>query len=258
MSVKQGGNTIAGGSTVDQTYSPTSTNAQSGTAVAGAIATKADDNAVVKLTGDQTVAGVKTFNSTVITKGNWVETGTTAPKGTAPASDEWRSFVVYDNSGTLSDTHALGSFQVCRATDGSVLAIMRAFQNTADSTANNTIGVRKYSNGTVNTYAPACSNNNSIVTTTGLSKAINGYVKLGNGIIVQWGDHSTTSAGASTITFPTAFSDNNYSIVFTRVSAPSTTNESGSYYFRGRTTTSVGVYKTNNSTQAMMWIAIGY
>lgn len=42
MSVKQGGNTIAGGGTTDQTYSPTSTNAQSGVAVAQAVATKQD------------------------------------------------------------------------------------------------------------------------------------------------------------------------------------------------------------------------
>lgn len=258
MSVKQGGNTIAGGGTVDQTYDGTSSNAQSGTAVAGAIATKADDNDVVKLTGDQTIAGDKTFNSTVITKGNWAETGTTAPKGTAPASDEWRSFVVYDNSGTLSDAHALGAFQICRGTDGSVQAIMRAYQNTAGSTTNNTIVVRSYSNGTVSTSAPASANINSIVTTTGLSKATDGYVKLGNGIIIQWGVHTTTSTGASTITFPTAFTAVSYSIVMTRVSGTSTTNESGSYYFRGRTTTSVAVYKTNNNTQSMMWIAVGY
>ncbi len=44
MSVKQGGNTIAGGGTVDQTYNPASTNAQSGTAVAGAIANMVTTN----------------------------------------------------------------------------------------------------------------------------------------------------------------------------------------------------------------------
>ena len=40
MSVKQGGNTIAGASTVDQTYDGTSSNAQSGVAVAQAISAK--------------------------------------------------------------------------------------------------------------------------------------------------------------------------------------------------------------------------
>lgn len=38
MSVKQGGNTIAGGGTVDQTYDGTSTNAQSGVAINGELA----------------------------------------------------------------------------------------------------------------------------------------------------------------------------------------------------------------------------
>lgn len=40
MSVKQGGNTIAGASAVDQTYDGTSSNAQSGIAVAQAINAK--------------------------------------------------------------------------------------------------------------------------------------------------------------------------------------------------------------------------
>ena len=52
--------------TVDQTYDSTSTNAQSGTAVASAISTKANDSDVVKLTGNQTVAGTKTFTDNML------------------------------------------------------------------------------------------------------------------------------------------------------------------------------------------------
>lgn len=63
--------------TVDQTYNASSTNAQSGVAVASAISGKADDNAVVHLAGTETITGDKTFTgsltipaNTIITKEN--------------------------------------------------------------------------------------------------------------------------------------------------------------------------------------------
>ena len=52
--------------TVDQTYSSSSTNAQSGTAVASAISSKANENDVVKLSGNQIIGGDKTFTNNVI------------------------------------------------------------------------------------------------------------------------------------------------------------------------------------------------
>ena len=60
-----GGNVTLSIPTVDQAYSASSTNAQSGIAVASAISGKANDSDVVKLTGNQTVAGNKTFSDDV-------------------------------------------------------------------------------------------------------------------------------------------------------------------------------------------------
>lgn len=171
--------------------------------------------------------------------------------GSAPASNVGSGYTIFDSNNDWA-----AAFKHVYESGGLVKSQMLVRRQ--DKSASTRIEVGFKANGDEFTRAPACSDTNSIVTTTGMNKDTNGYVKLGNGIIVQWGDHSTTSAGASTITFPTAFTDNNYSITFTRISGSSTTNESGSYYFRGRTTTSVGVYKTSNNTQSMMWIAIGY
>lgn len=54
---------LSGTPTVDQTYDGTSTNAQSGVAVASALSGKADDNAVVHLAGTETITGTKTFSA---------------------------------------------------------------------------------------------------------------------------------------------------------------------------------------------------
>ena len=54
--------------------------------------------------------------------------------------------------------------------------------------------------------APASSVAGSICTTASLSKSSNGYVKFGNGVILQWGEYSITSGSSVQITLPTAFS----------------------------------------------------
>ncbi len=62
--------------------------------------------------------------------------------------------------------------------------------------------------------APASDNYESIVTTLGINKASNGYVKLGNGIILQWGVTSAPANSTSvTVTLPTSFSNTNYKVV---------------------------------------------
>lgn len=56
---------LSGTPTVDQTYNASSTNAQSGVAVASAISGKADDNAVVHIAGTETITGNKTFTGSL-------------------------------------------------------------------------------------------------------------------------------------------------------------------------------------------------
>ena len=104
------------------------------------------------------------------------------------------------------------------------------------------------------TKAPASDVVNSIVTTTGISKERNGYVKLGNGIIIQWGNHNRGSS--NTVTLPTAFTSTNYSVTF-----------SGEGYQRygwstSKTTTTFSFNSADDASQnndgITQWIAVGY
>lgn len=86
----------------------------------------------------------------------------------------------------------------------------------------------------------------SIVTTTGISKSANGYVKFGNGIIIQWGQ--TTSTGV--VTLPTAFTTTNYSVTYCQ-NNPAQHNVNNTV--RDKTTTT---FKFGQG-YAADWIAIG-
>lgn len=107
----------------------------------------------------------------------------------------------------------------------------------------------------------------AVLTNQGISKSANGYVKLGNGIIIQWGryDYGSNSAGfRATITFPTAFTSTNYSfsLIGTRASnedVAAAINCEG----RAKTTTSIVMQcsRTSGSSAGIRyidWIAIGY
>lgn len=59
------------------------------------------------------------------------------------------------------------------------------------------------------------------ITTTAISKSGNGYVKLGNGIIICWG--SVAGGSSVTVTFPTSFT------ATPRVSSSTTQGEGGGY-----------------------------
>ena len=100
-------------------------------------------------------------------------------------------------------------------------------------------------------YAGASATINTVITTTGISKAGNGYVKMGNGIVIQWG-HANNISGNTTITLPTAFSSNNYSVTLGL-------NESVDSYASSivsKTNTNF-VYRANSNRKSY-WIAIGY
>ena len=89
------------------------------------------------------------------------------------------------------------------------------------------------------------------------SKARNGYIKFGNGIIIQWG--TTTSASQNTaITLPTPFSNTNYSVTITSI------GDSGVYQRlvsanTPKTTTKFTTYAGGGAAlDNFSWIAIGY
>ena len=72
---------------------------------------KAEDNEVVKLTGNQTVAGTKTFSSTVAAdiSGNAATATTLATARTISATGDATWSVSFNGSGNASGTLTLGS-----------------------------------------------------------------------------------------------------------------------------------------------------
>lgn len=89
------------------------------------------------------------------------------------------------------------------------------------------------------------------------SKAQNGYMKFGNGIIIQWGMETTVSA-TTAVTLPTAFSTTNYSVTITSI------GDAGVYQRlvsanTPKTTTKFTTYAGGGvASYPFSWIAIGY
>jgi len=254
MSVKQGGNTIAGASTVDQTYDGTSTNAQSGTAVAGAIA-----NMVTTTNEVQSIANTKTFNEKLsISKDSQhceVVMNSDVAKGSNPTAAEYFEILAQDDdTSTVATSHRLGDVYTLRDTAGLVKTGIRAWQNVANSMASEQISVSVASNGTINTNAPAVTNTGGIVTQTGMSAGTDGYLKFGNGYILHW-CYATNVAPGSEVSFPTPFSSTNYSVVTcARYNGATGAYATGTY---SESSTSFKVSKASSGNGYFKWVAFG-
>lgn len=116
-------------------------------------------------------------------------------------------------------------------------------------TGNQTIGGTKTFSAAA--YGVASSADNSILTTVSKNKAASGYFKLGNGLIVQWGNWIKTDSNPVTKTFPIAFSSTPK--VITQNFYNTTSNQSG---IDTLTTTSFRIYHSGDISGN--WIAIGY
>ena len=117
------------------------------------------------------------------------------------------------------------------------------------------IGAGIDANGNIMTTAPSCDRSGSILTTSSINKSSKGYVKLGNGILIQWG-YVTDSLNGNTsrvLSFPVAFSNTNYSLTFNGVYGSRT--DGGWGYIISRNTGSCNVLSAGYTTY---WIAIGY
>ena len=179
-------------------------------------------------------------------------------KGTAPSSNSYCSIDFYGTA-TTNYANRLGLLEFRYDTDKLTSASLCAFKsNTASDSVSARVAVHYPPTGNPYTEAPASDANNSIVTTVGKNKAQNGYFKLGNGLIIQWGRFTVASGKTSaTITFPTAFTSTNYSINCMQNS------KNGGYQYDGvtgvtsRNTANCTVYTFYDST-GYDWIAIGY
>lgn len=92
-------------------------------------------------------------------------------------------------------------------------------------------------------------------TVPAISKADNGYVKMANGIIIQWGNIDVGGNAITTVTFPLAFPNACVS-ASAILNATLNLNESWSCHSLGKTT--MLLRNSNAVIVNMYWIAIGY
>lgn len=255
---------------------PTDTTTTSGTQIATTGWVNSTDNNAVHKTGDETIAGKKTFSGNIklAAQSGSPQSGlfissdyttyavsvqdTKITKGTAPSSNSYCGIDFYGTA-TTNYANRLGLLEFRYDTEKLTSASLCAFKsNTASDSASARVAVHYPASGNPYTEAPASDANNSIVTTVGKNKAQNGYFKLGNGLIIQWGRFTVASGKTSaTITFPTAFTSTNYSINCMQNS------KNGGYQYDGvtgvtsRNTANCTVYTFYDST-GYDWIAIGY
>lgn len=177
-------------------------------------------------------------------------------KGTAPSAVKTGGLIFRDQNHS-----ELGFFDVRVGTDNQTTARMAVYPNTAGSTDFKSIQIGYNSSGNIYTSAPACQDNNSIVTTVAKSKAANGYYKLGNGLIIQWGSvNDVPNNSYKTVTLPTSFTSNNYRVATTTFWTNKYNNHAAVYDI---TTTNFKMYNyrsagTDTQNINVLWIAIGY
>lgn len=228
---------------------------------------------VVKLSGNQTIGGVKTFTSIPIVKGGgpaYSLTNTDVTKGTNPTANEGWLINCFDGVGTAAKNR-LGLFQTAYNTAGAVTVGMWAYQPVVDSTTTASVTVVYPASGTPYATAPtpaASSNTTQIATTawvmgkgvvTASSKSgTSWYRKHSDGWIEQGGIFAGGSASNSkTITFPIAFTTMN-TIQSTIITTRGTASYDGEIFVRSKSLTSFVAGSRLNDVSYYMWYACGY
>lgn len=201
MSVKLGNTNIAGTQVLYSTTGNNTDGAMTQAATTTALNNKADnsvvnlkanDNAVVHLTGNETISGVKTFNNAInFANGTWNAVGDDAFIGDFNHAG---AVCIKGNNGKTqlklinrSETIGLGFF--IDEDDGNALKLINpTYSATAWGSVTGMV-VQNFNTG-------------------------KGYVKYNNGLIIQWGliYHDNNNLITSNITFDTPFS-HNYPIV---------------------------------------------
>lgn len=207
------------------------------------------DNSAVHKTGDETISGSKTFTNNITVQLQYpyiTNKCSDATKGTALSQYRHSSYMYTDKDGK-----ELAGLINVYDTDKSTYSEIRAYAaNSASDTGYSYIRVGKSANGNGYTVAPASDVSNSIVTTISKSKTQNGYFKLGNGLIIQWG-----RSNQRTITYPIPFStDTSFSIVVNNQAGTDGYGRPDSVSNLTRTSCMVG----DLSGYPVRWIAVGY
>ena len=191
-------------------------------------------NNVVHLAGSETITGIKTILDTIEKKATWDSTQT-------PLSLVVSDAIRFKDSNDV----VYGLVTSTKNTDGTLATVIDCRKGNLFSQ----IRVCIDNNNNIFAAAPGSDKVNSIVTTEGISKGANGYVKLGNGIIIQWGD-----GYSNPVTFPTPFSS---TAVVTGSPTYNGRTQDGHGYVWNITTTSFE-YRCDNDMLPYRWIAVGY
>lgn len=229
MSLKLGNTNIAGTQVL---YSTTGNNTDG--AMTQAITTtqlnlKANDADVVHKKGNEAISGKKTFNKEIYST----------------------------TSNVINRITALGDGSV-RIFDynSSIYTRLRSINNSASVPKETCIDVIARQDGITQidlnadkVFSTASDADGTVVTTVSKSKTTNGYFKFGNGLIIQWGN----AGSGGTITFPTPFSSDNFSVTATIKSANGTNNNDA---ITAKRTTGFDFH--NYSGGGCLWVAIGY
>lgn len=208
----------------------------------------------VNIGGAQKITGRKTFtayNPAFFIENNMVERNVTPSDGFIygqgiKSIDKNGQYiatliehVVYNNSGNvLSYTH-IGIPKFLSSSTGPEYASVSLVYN-------NTSGETYFE-------APSSDVVGSVITTDAISKASNGYVKLGNGIIIQWGTEENVAQNG-TITFSQAFSAAP-SVTLTQIA---TTDTAYHVYLSAVSSTNFTVKRHGDAPDDFSWVAIGY
>lgn len=222
---------------------------------------KADDSDVVHKSGD-TMTGRLRFDSDDGAIGV-LQQGTQLDNTTAPSEQK----IIPIGRCIDANNNILGDVRIVRDQSGSQVTYIMARNAMTGSAITVQLGVGVNYKGQAYTYAPPCAITNSIVTTTGISLGTNGYVKLGNGLIIQYGQLSTASAISgnssvnTTLTFPTAFTTNQYELSILPKNITNHANSRFAWNNATQASITINCYNVGSSQIAainMKWIAIGH
>ena len=145
-----------------------------------------------------------------------------------------------------------------QATDGTWVTELRTTRSISGTNKSAAVGTRVSNTGEAWAYCTASARAGSILTTAAISKSVNGYVLLGNGLQICWGGQTIYKAG-TTITFPRAF-NTAVRLVILQCSYGSTTlGTVGAFQTNtGSWTKTNFIANCNVDYCGAIWIAIGY
>lgn len=220
------------------------------------------DTAVL-LTGNQTIGGTKTFtvspqvptvssgdSSSNVANTQFVTTADSNLQTQINQKANSSDVVNFTGNQTITGEKTFTNKVEIQSTNGYILFHIPGTMYTRLQESANGLEVRSGDGANLAPLFAAWSDaNNSVVVTAAKSKAANGYFKLGNGLIAQWG----YASGSGTISFPTPFSSTNFGVVLTRTSANGT-NDNDAITSKTNTSFNVTIYQGGGGH----WIAIGY